>query len=401
VIRDRSLVALLTGEFVSRLGSQFTSLALPWFVLVTTGSASKMSLVFAIELAPIALLGIPSAALVSRFGPKRWMIMLDAARVPITAAVPLLHAFGVLTFPIILVLGALHGTFSCGYFTSQRLILPAVVGEDERRLAQANGILEGTTNLTNLAGPALAGVLISVIGAVNVMWIDAASYLVSIALISLVRMTHRQPADGEGGGIGAGLRYLRSDSLLWRASVSSLVFGFMFSMLVASFPVLAYEQYHRNARVAGLLLAVFGAGQVVGSLLTVRIVAHVRPMVLASVAAFGTGPPLWLLVPHVPITVVAVTLAVCGASVPLINAPYLAMLTIRVPQALRGHVLQSLVTINQLAGPIGFVVAGSLFVAIGLHETYAVIAALGTFATLNFVAAAWPERGVRVAQEAA
>jgi hypothetical protein len=53
MIRHRSLIALLAGEFVSRLGLQFTSLALPWFVLVTTGSASKMGLVFAV----IAALG--------------------------------------------------------------------------------------------------------------------------------------------------------------------------------------------------------------------------------------------------------------------------------------------------------------------------------------------------------
>jgi MFS family permease len=83
VIRDRSLLALLAGEFVSRLGSQFTSLALPWFVLVTTGSASKMGLVFAAELAPVALFGIPSASLVQRLGPKLWMVLMDALRVPV------------------------------------------------------------------------------------------------------------------------------------------------------------------------------------------------------------------------------------------------------------------------------------------------------------------------------
>ena len=149
MIRDRSIVALLSGELVSRLGSQFTSLALPWFVLVTTGSTSKMGLVFAAELAPIALLGIPSTALVMRLGPKRWMILLDAARVPITAVVPFLHAVGGLSYAVILAAAVLHGTFSCGYFTSQRLVLPAVVGEDEQRLVQANGLVEGTTNATN------------------------------------------------------------------------------------------------------------------------------------------------------------------------------------------------------------------------------------------------------------
>ncbi len=402
MIRDRSLLALLSGEFVSRLGSQLTTLALPWFVLVTTGSTSKMGLVFAVELAPIALLGFPAAALVERFGPKRWLVAMDALRAPVVAAIPLLHALGGLSFGLILVLGALHGTFSVGYFASQRMILPSVVGEDEQRLAQANGLVEGTTNVTNLAGPALAGVLIAVMGAANVLWIDAASYLVSVVLIGVFVRIRREVHEEseETRGVFAGLRYLRGDTLLARVSVSSLLFGFAFPMLAASFPVLAYEQYNRNPRVAGLLFAVIGGGQVVGSLLTYRLVTRVKPLRLASYAALGTGPPLWFLVPHLPLAVVAVALAVIGASVPLINAPYIGFLTMRVPPALRGHVLQSLITINQVLGPLGYVLAGVLFTRIGLHETYAVMAVVATLATLNFIVSVAPVRGA-VAQEAA
>jgi hypothetical protein len=124
-------------------------------------------------------------------------------------------------------------------------------------------------------------------------------------------------------------------------------------------------------------------------------------MLLASIAALGTGPPIWILVPHTPIWLVGIALAVVGASVPLINAPYIGMLTLRVPQALRGHVLQALVTINQVLGPVGYVVAGTLFTAVGLHPTYAIMAALGTFATLNFVVTVLPMIGTPVAQEAA
>lgn len=55
MIRDRSIAALLAGELVSRLGSQLTYLALPWFVLVTTGSPTGMVFVFAAQLVPMAL----------------------------------------------------------------------------------------------------------------------------------------------------------------------------------------------------------------------------------------------------------------------------------------------------------------------------------------------------------
>jgi MFS family permease len=398
MIRDRSILALLTGEMISRLGSQFTMLALPWFVLVTTGSTSKMGLVFAAELAPMVVFGIPFSTLVYRFGPRRWMVAMDTIRAPLAAIIPLLHEVGGLSFPVVLLVAALLGTFTCGYMPAQRTILPAVVGEDEQRLAQANGLVEGTTNLTSLLGPALGGVLIVWMGAANVMWLDAGSFALSALIIGSLRIAHEPQSQTERQGMLAGLRYLRTDLFLTRVSLSSLLFGFAFPMLAASFPVLAYEQYDRNARVAGLLFAVIGAGQVVGSLLTYRLVTRVRPMLLASGAALFTGPPLWLLVPHVPMWVVGVTVAVIGASVPLINAPYIGMLTMRVPKELRGHVLQSLITINQLLGPLGYVLAGVLFASVGLHTTYALIAALGSLATVNFVVAATPYRGAPVAE---
>jgi MFS family permease len=388
MIRDRPILALLTGELVSRLGSQFTSLALPWFVLVTTGSPTKMGLVFAAELVPVALFGIPAAAVVDRIGPKAAMLLADGVRAPIIAAVPFLHEVGGLSFGLILVLGGLHGLFSCAYFTCQRLILPAVVGEDEQTLAQANSLVEGASNVTSLAGPALAGVLIAFMGAANVMWLDAVSYVIAFALISVfVRVTREVHDEEESRGVRAGLRYLRGDGLVARASISSLTFGFLFPILAASFPVLAYRQYNHNPRVAGLLFSAIGAGQVVGSLLAYRLVTRLRPLRMAAFAAVFTAAPLWLLVPHLPLAVVAIALAICGASVPMINAPYLGLLSTRIPKALRGTVIQALITINNIAGPLAFVIAGPLFVHAGLHAAYALIAALATFASVNFILA--------------
>ena len=388
MIRDRSIAALLAGEFISRLGSQFTQLALPWFVLVTTHSPTKMGIVFACELAPMALLGIPAGTVVDKLGPKTSMLVADAVRAPIVALVPFLHIVGGLSFGVILVLAALLGLFSCAYFTCQRLVLPAVLGEDEQKLAQANSLVEGATNVTNLLGPALAGVLIALMGAANVMWIDAVSFLIAFVVIGTLVQVKREVHDREeAGGVWAGLAYLRRDHLVLRASMSSLLFGFLFPMLAASFPVLAYEQYHHNPRVAGVLFAVIGGGQVLGSIAAYRLVTMLPPMRLAALAAVPTALPLWALVPHVPLWVVGIALAIVGASVPIINAPYLGMLSTRVPPALRGKVIQALITINQLAGPLGYLIAGTLFVQAGLHGTYAVIAGLATLSSLNFILA--------------
>ena len=144
-LRQRSLAALITAEVISSLGSQMTFLALPWFVLSTTGSPTRMGIVLAAELLPIAILGIPSGAVIARFGARRTMIVSDLMRVPLLASIPLLHELGVLTFPLLLVLVALIGVFIAPYFASQRLILPEIVGDDEHVVAQANAIVEAPT----------------------------------------------------------------------------------------------------------------------------------------------------------------------------------------------------------------------------------------------------------------
>jgi MFS family permease len=82
MLRNRSLAAIIVAELVSLTGSSMTYVALPWFVLVTTGSTAKMGWVLAAELLPVGLLGIPAGSLIARLGAKRTMNVADAARCP-------------------------------------------------------------------------------------------------------------------------------------------------------------------------------------------------------------------------------------------------------------------------------------------------------------------------------
>ncbi|MCP9486217.1 MAG: MFS transporter [Gaiellaceae bacterium MAG52_C11] len=116
--RTRGVRPLLLAEIVSSLGSQMTFLALPWFVLVTTGSPAKMGIVLAAELLPVALFGIPSGGVVGRLGARRTMLVGDAARAPLLLAIPLLHAAGLLSFPLLLVCVFLIGVFIAPYFSA-------------------------------------------------------------------------------------------------------------------------------------------------------------------------------------------------------------------------------------------------------------------------------------------
>jgi MFS family permease len=99
--------------------------------------------------------------------------------------VPILHSLCVLSFGVLLVLVALLGVFLAPYFSAQRPVLPELVGEDERVVAQANAVVEGAQRATALLGPAVAGLLIASIGATKVLYVEAATFLVSFVLLAL------------------------------------------------------------------------------------------------------------------------------------------------------------------------------------------------------------------------
>ena len=253
-----------------------TYLALPWFVLVTTGSPGKMSLVLAAEILPMAILGIPSGSVVQRLGSRTTMLVADLARAPILASIPLLHAAGLLSFGLLLAIVALLGCFMAPYFASQRTILPELVGEDETRMSQANSSIEGGNALAALIGPALAGALIPFIGASNVLYVDAATYLVAFVLI-LAFVPRRKPvASAVQHGVLAGLRFVLSDKLLMPLAATTVVFGFLAAGMSAGLPVYAYDEFDGRSWIAGLFYAALGAGAVVGSVFAVLAVKKSR-----------------------------------------------------------------------------------------------------------------------------
>src|SRR6476659_3538922 len=185
LLRDRRFAALLAAEVISSTGTQMTWLALPWFVLRTTGSPQRMTWVIIAEVLPVAVLGFWGGAIAGRVGTRRTMLTCDLARVPLFAAIPALHAAGALPFPVLLALVAVSGVFLAPYFSVQRAVIPELVGEQQQDVAYATAFFQAANRLTIFLGPPLAGLLIAVVGTAEILYIDAATYLVSFLLVAI------------------------------------------------------------------------------------------------------------------------------------------------------------------------------------------------------------------------
>lgn len=394
ILRDSGVRGLVAAETISLTGSQMTYIVLPWFVLTTTGSAVRTSIVVAAEMAPVAFLGLASGSIVSRLGARRTMLVSDLARFALLGAIPTLHLAGALTFPLLVALVFCVGAFMVPHATAQRVIVPELVGEHEARVGEVQSLIQVAWAVSGIAGPALGGVLIGVLGETNVLFIDAASYVVSAALLGgFVRPRHRADVvEGEATGVIAGVRFLFRDALLraWMLSITGL--NVVWSAFGVLFPVLVLERYGQRPEILGWIFGGFGVGAVLGSVASFGVIGRLDRIVLASSAAAGQTAVLWILLPDLPWPVVAGAAVVTGLFSPVLNSAVITTRTMRTPPSLRPSVHAAAVTVALVLAPLGALAAGPLFRLYGLDVAIGAVLALNTVCGIAFVAAGVRER---------
>ena len=379
ILRRPWLVALLGAEVVSTSGSAMTWLALPWFVLVTTGSAARTSLVVAAELAGVALFGLPGGALLQRLGARRTMMLCDAARAPLLALVPALHYAGLLRFWPLLAIVFAAGAFFPPYFAAQRVILPELLGEDEALVTRANAFLQAATRVTMLLEPALAGVLIGFVGAPAVLLVDAATFLVSLALVGALVPARREaaPEEDRGRGLLAGLRFLLRDPLLRVWSAGIVLIDSSWQALFLALPVLAYSHFGGDPKVAGWMLAAWGLGAVLGNAVAYRLSGS-DAVSLTSVGMLVESLPLWLLALSLPEAGYVAVMLVAGVLNGVVNPSLHATLTLRTPISVRAKASTAVLTLSSVGGPVALAGAGPALDAWGLRPVFLVVALVQT-----------------------
>ncbi|HEY2742309.1 MAG TPA: MFS transporter [Gaiellaceae bacterium] len=385
MLRNRSLIGLVTAELVSLTGSSMTFVALPFFVLVTTGSTAKMGWVLAAEMLPIAIFGIPAGTVIAKLGAKKTMLISDVARGPLMLVIPILHHYGDLSFAALLGTTFAIGIFAAPYFASSRLIVPEVAGEDEQAVASVNAVLSGANQVTQLAGPVLAGVLIGLFSPTTALVVDGCTYLFSfLVILIVVRAGKRVEAAAQQKGVFAGLKFLLGDSLLGPLVIAACAINFVAQGIVLGVQAIDYFRYDASGHVVGILFAGFGLGALAGAVVAQQLTQKVPLLKLAAVAIVAMPLPLFLLSPTTPWPVATLIIAGFAFFTPLVNAPVIGILTVRTPAELRPKVMTAVMKVATMAGPFGFIAAGYLLRHVSLGSFFIGLPALLTLGGLAF-----------------
>jgi MFS family permease len=385
-LRSRQLRAVVVARFVSLTGTNMTLVALPWFVLATTGSTTKMGIVLACETLPGVVAGVPGGAAVARLGPRRALIVADAARAPLLIAVPALFAAKALPFAALLALVSLIGLFTVPYSAASSALLPTLVGDDPREVTRAQSALQVAAQVTGVLGPLAAGALIPLGGAPRLLYLDGASYAFSalIVALSLERATGRR-CPRHKQGLLVGVRFMFSNPLLGSILTAALAAHVAFAALTTSLPVLAYREFH-DARTAGTLFTAIAAGSIAGGLAALRLARKVPPLVLGCAGFALMAVPLWFLLAPRTAVLAAVVVAAFGFGTQIGVSPITAVLTTQSPESIRPQTVSSFLAISNAGVPAGSAVTGIAIASAGFGATYAAIAALMTVAAILLTA---------------
>jgi MFS family permease len=286
---------LLTGDFgrfwlgqtVSNLGSSFTLFALPLLVFKLTGSPINLGVTTAAEFVPYLLFGLVIGAWVDRVDRKRLMIATDLARAAVIAVIPLLAAVDQLSVGWVYVVAFCSSTLNIAFDAAEFAAIPSLVpsGDD---LVTANGRVQASYSAAQVAGPLLAGLLITVAPVQEALLVDAASFLVSAGMLVLITTSFNAPTDTEGRRairqeVVEGLRYVLGHPVLRNISAMMALINLVAATVYAQLVVFAKRQLDASDSRVALLYAAGSAGVVLLSLAA----GPVRRRLSFSLAALG------------------------------------------------------------------------------------------------------------------
>jgi len=384
--RHRNYRLFFSGQVVSLIGTWMQNIALAWLVIELSGSALAVGALAFCRFLPFLAFGLVAGVVVDRFDSRRLLVLTQATAMIVSAALAAVTLAGVATLPVVYALAALGGVILVVDAPARQTLTYQMVGPGE--LQNAVALNSSLFNGSRVVGPAIAGLVIAVVGTGACFVVNAVSFLAVLVSLRLLRADELAPVTRHNArvvaGIKEGVRWVLhapiARTVLVVVTIVSLV-GFNFHVLV---PLLASQTLDVGAETFGVLSAGFGLGALAGALVTASL-REVSPRVfVGGGVGFGVVMRALSLVETVPVALVL--LFALGVSFSLFTASANALVQLASPDHLRGRVVSLYLFAFAGLAPIGGIVAGWL-ADVGRTELAFAVAGISGLAAI-----AWASR---------
>ena len=392
VLRRRDFRLVFIGETISLLGDQFSLIALPWLVLKLTADPLAMGTVLALAGIPRALFILVGGALSDRFSPRRVMLASNLGRMLLVGILAALVMTRVIELWMVYLFALCFGLADAFFFPAQGSIVPQLVAKNE--LQAANSLVQGMAQLSQIAGPVVAGALIAVLtgspstaqaqaaAAPNIYGIgiafaiDALTFAVSVATLWMIgtlpnpdgaeQGTASQPVDTSRNlfsSIAQGAAFVWNDQVLrWLFGIVAAVEFLAVGPFMVGIPVLADTRLPEGAMAFGIVMSAWGGGSLLGVILAGTLPRpsprHLGRVMLTLAGTFGPGLMVYGLVPSTP--ALALTTACLGAANGYVVILFISWLQQRVPTTLLGRTMSLLIFASIGLLPVSQAMSGAL-----------------------------------------
>jgi len=361
------------GQAISQTGTWIDKVAQAWLVLALTHSAFAVGLLAACQFVPFSVFGLLAGVVVDRLNTWRTVVVTQAIRMMLASTLAAIVLAGVAQVWMVYTLAILTGIVLVLDAPSRQQLTFNMVGRDE--LPNAVALNSSLFNAARIVGPGIGGLLIAAFGVGAAFAINAASFVAVLAGLLLMDTTkfvasaHREHPT-LFNGLREGVTYARESPhvrLVLTMLVAISTIAMNFNVLL---PVLARHTLDAGAGVFGLIAACFGAGALVGGLLSAALSRASWKAIVAG--AGGLGIAELVLAPQHSLGPAIVLLFVAGICFTLYTANSNALLQLRAPDHLRGRVIGFYYFAFNGLAPLGGLLTGWLAATGGTELAFAV-----------------------------
>lgn len=405
--RRLPLYALYGANAVSQTGDMLMFLAIPWFVLQTTGSVAQTGVAAFFTFAATGVSALAGSAFVDRLGFQRASVISDLASMLGVALIPLCYVTVGLPFWALLALVFLAGSLATPGQTARSSLVPDLAELAHTPIERASAAGDGVSRLSRFVGAPLAGVLIAAFGTSNLLWVDAATFAASALLIGFMvpaRLAKPTPAavpigtsqpeatpttgarkPGYFSALSEGVRFLWRDHLLRDAIMVATITNVLDNGMGAVLAPAFVKEVYNNPIILGALVSAFGGAAFIGTLLFGVLAPRLPRRLTFSIGyTVGGGTRFFWIVLLAPWPVLMVaTQAICGFFIGPINPIYSTMEYERVPVAMRARVLGAISGLATIGTPLGGLLAGGLAPLLGVQRCMLIFGVVYCVATLS------------------
>jgi MFS family permease len=348
-------------------------MALLWFVYELTGSAMMLAMVGLIQTIPPLVFGPIIGVYLDRFPKKQVMVWVDLIRTLLTLLIPALYGMDVLSLQGLFVLIFLTSMVSTVFGPALSSAVPSLVRRSE--LVSANALIQGTNNIGMLLGPAVSGILIALIGAQHVLFVNSATFLISALCLMPIRsnetLGQTQKATLSGSllsDLSVGFRFVfRDRSTVFLLVIISALYNLGASAFVFVLPVYATELLHMGPVQLGWLWSALGIGMLMASswlALNPKNDVQSRMHILVGGTTMGGMAVCTLGLLESPL-IAAGLVTLVGAGAAVLNPVVWALLQESTPSHLMGRVFTTFSTGSMAAAMVGMSGFGWVADAVG------------------------------------